>query len=262
MANSRLALRSPSTLVPFLIFGVVQVIVLAALAFFTAPALAAFMVPLVRALSGEPALHYPTSFVLLPATYRAVYLPLAATLGFSLWSYGVWSMVSHHDVGMNAGARSFRRSLPSILVVGIVFVAVTVAAGRGLALLTDELPAAIPSKLATLAVIAVTACAQALLVYAPAIVRLRGVGALPAIRSSVRYAQRNFISTALVIGTVLLAHVPLDGLIANADALAARFRPEIVFHLMIGSIVLEIVTAYVLFAGVVAIALPEEGGLR
>jgi hypothetical protein len=35
-----------------------------------------------------------------------------------------------------------------------------------------------------------------------------------------------------------------------------------VYQLMIGSIVLEMATAFVLFAGVVALALPEEGGLR
>ncbi|HEU4928206.1 MAG TPA: hypothetical protein VFU38_00120 [Candidatus Krumholzibacteria bacterium] len=262
LANVRLALRSPSTLIPFLIFGVVQALILSALAFFTVPALAGLMVPFVRALGGEAALHYPTSFVLLPATYRLVYLPLVATVGFALWSFGVWSMISHHDVGARTGTRSFRRALPNILAIGLVFVAVTVAAGRGLALLAAELPAGIPSKLATVGIIAVTACAQALLIYAPAILRLRGGSAITALRTSARYAQRMFIPTALVIATVLLVHLPADALIGNADVLAARFRPEIVFHLMVGSIVLEIVTAFLLFAGVVALALPEEGGLR
>jgi len=262
LANARLALRSPSTLIPFLIFGVVQALVLAALAFFTAPALADIMVPVVRALGGDAALHYPTSFVLLPATYRLVYLPLVATLGFALWSFGVWSMISHHDVGARTGKHSFRRALPNILIIGVVFVVVTVAAGRGLSVLTSELPAGILSKLATLGVIAVTACAQALLIYAPAILRLRGGNAMGAIRGSVHYGRRMFIPTALVITTVLLVHLPADALIASADVLAARFRPEMVFHLMVGSVVLEVVTAFLLFAGVVALALPEEGGLR
>jgi len=262
LTNARLALRSPSTLLPFLAFAVVQVLILGALAFFTTPALASLMVPVVRALGGEPALHYPTSFVLLPATYRVVYLPLVATVGFALWSLGVWSMIAHHDVGARTGARSFRRALPSMVSIGIVFVVVTVAIGRGLALLAAELPPGIPSKIATLGIIAVTACAQALLVYAPAILRLRGGGALAAIRGSVGYARRMFLPTAMVIVTVLVAHLPIDALVGNADVLAARFRPDIVFHFMVGSIVLEVVTAFILFAGVVALALPEEGGLR
>ena len=262
LGNARLALRSPSTLLPFLAFAAVQALIVAVLAYFTVPGLAPAMVPAVRALGGEEALHYPTSFVLLPATYRMVYLPLVATVGFSLWSLGVWSMIARHDVGVRTGARSFRRALPSIAVIGIVFVAVTVAAGRGLGLVAGLLPPQIPSKLATLGVIAVTACAQALLVYAPAVVRLRGGNALAAMRVSVGYARRMFAPTAMVIATVLVMHLPVDALVANADVLAARFRPEIVFHLMLGSIALEVVTAFVLFAGVVALALPEEGGLR
>lgn len=262
LANARLGLKSPSTLLPFLAFGVLQAAVLAALAFFTTPALATIMVPVVRVLGGEAALHYPTSFVLLPATYRMLYLPLAATVGFALWSLGVWSMIAHHDVGARAQPRSFRSALPNIVVVGIIFVTVTVVVGRGLALAAAELPPGIPSKLATLAIIVVTACAQTLLVYTPAILRLRGGNAFSAIRTSARYARHMFLPTALVIATVLVAHVPADWLIGNADALAGRFRPEIVFHLMVGSIVLEIITAFLLFAGVVALALPQEGGLR
>jgi hypothetical protein len=57
-------------------------------------------------------------------------------------------------------------------------------------------------------------------------------------------------------------HLPLDGLIANADVIAARFHPEAVFQLMVGSVVLEMITAFVLFAGTVGLALPEEGGMR
>lgn len=262
LTNARLGLRSPSTLLPFLVFGVVQALVLAALAFFTTPALASLTVPMVRALGGEAALHYPTSFVLLPATYRMVYLPLVATVGFGLWSLGVWSMIAHHDVGERSGPRSFRAALPNIVLVGIIFVAVTVAVGRGLALATAALEPGIVSKLATLGILAVTACAQALLVYAPAVLRLRGGNALSAVRTSMRYARRMFLPTALVIATVLVMHVPVDWLIGNADALVGRFRPEIVFHLMVGSIALEVITAYLLFAGVVALALPEEGGLR
>jgi len=174
----------------------------------------------------------------------------------------VWSMIAHHDVGARSGPRSFRPALPNIVLVGIVFVAMTVAVGRGLALAAAGLTPGIASKMATLGIVAITACVQALLVYAPAVLRLRGGNAFSAIRTSVHYARRMFLPTALVIATVLVAHVPVDWLIGNADALAGRFRPEIVFHLMVGSIVLEVVTAYLLFAGVVALALPEEGGLR
>jgi hypothetical protein len=220
------------------------------------------MPPVVEALGGDPSLHYPTHFVLLPATYRLVYLPLVATVGFALWSFAVWSMVAHHEVSKQTGPRSFRKALPSIIVIGVVFVGVTVALGRGLATLTGKLPEGMAARGGTLAVIAVTAAVQAFLVYAPVALRLRGGGPLAAIRGSARYAMQHFGATAMLVATVLLVHLPLDGLIANADVIAARFHPEAVFQLMVGSVVLEMITAFVLFAGTVGLALPEEGGMR
>ncbi|HXV14282.1 MAG TPA: hypothetical protein VEC56_08745, partial [Candidatus Krumholzibacteria bacterium] len=184
------------------------------------------------------------------------------TVGFALWSFGVWSMVAHHEVSAHVGSRSFRKTLPSVVVIGVVFVGVTVALGRGLATLTDTLPPGMITRGATLAVIAVTAGVQALLVFAPVALRLRGGGPFAAIRSSARYALRRFGATAMLVATVLLVHLPLDGLIANTDVIAARFHPEAVFQLMLASVVLEVITAFVLFAGTVGLALPEEGGMR
>jgi hypothetical protein len=148
LGHARLALRSPSILIPFLAFGLVQCALLSLLAFFTWTPAAWATIPVVKALSGEPALHYPTHFVLLPSTYRLVYLPLVATVGFAAWSFAVWSMVAHHEVGMRTQARSFRAALPNIIVVGIVFVGVTVGLGLGLGLVTASVPAGIPSRLA------------------------------------------------------------------------------------------------------------------
>lgn len=262
LSNARLALRSPSILVPFLAFGLLQAAVLTALAFFTVSPMSGFMPPVVRALGGDASLHYPTHFVLLPATYRTVYLPLVATVGFTLWTLAVWSMIAHHEVAARIAPRSFRPALPSVVAVGVVFVVATVAVGRGLALLAINLPPGLIARAGTVGIIGVTAVAQAMLVYAPVVLRMRGGGPLAALRASARYALKNFLATVLLIGTVLLVHLPLDAMIANADVIAARFHPEVVFQLMMGSIVLEVATAFLLFAGVVALALPEEGGLR
>lgn len=260
--NARIAIRSPSIALPFVAFGLIQCCLLSLLAFFTWPPAAWAMIPVVKALGGESALHYPTHFVLLPSTYRIVYLPLSATIGFAAWSLGVWMMVAHHEVGMRTPARSFRAALPAILAVGVVFVGVTVGLGKGLGLLAAYLPERIPAGLATPVVVVAIAVSQAFLIYAPIILRLQGGGPLGAIRNSARYARRHFGATAMLIATVLFAHVPLDALIAKSDAIAARFHPEVVFQLLIASALLEVATAYVLFAGIVALALPEEGGLR
>jgi hypothetical protein len=262
LANTRLALRSPSVLVPFLVFGLVQAVLLTGLAFFDWAPIAPFSIPVVQALGGEPALHYPMHFVILPRLYEPIYLPLVASLGFALWTLAVWIMVDHHEVGQRVPARPFRSVLPAVIGVGVLFVAASAGLGRAMGALAGLAPPGPASRIALAAAIAVVAAAQAFLVYAPVVLRLRNVNAVGAVRASVRYAARNFWPTALVVATVLLAHMPLDGMIGTSHRVALAFHPETVYYLMLGSIVLEIITAYVLFASVVGLALPEEGGLR
>ena len=262
IGNTRLALRSPSVMVPFVVFGAVQAALLTVLSFFDAPAIAPVMLPLVRALGGEPAIHYPMHFVLLPRLWEPVYLPLVATLGFALWTRAVWIMVDHHEIGERVPARPIRAVLPSVLLVGVVFVAVSVAMGRLMGAAAGFAPAGLPLRGALAVAILVVAAAQSFLVYAPVVLRLRPVGALQALRTSAHYTARHFWPTALVLATVLAAHAPLDALIGTSHDVALAFRPETVYYLLLGSIALEVVTAYVLFSSVVGLALPEEGGLR
>ncbi|HXV13719.1 MAG TPA: hypothetical protein VEC56_05895, partial [Candidatus Krumholzibacteria bacterium] len=57
LSAARLALRSPSILAPFLLFGLLQCVIITMLAFFTSRPLAPFMPPVVGALGGEASLH-------------------------------------------------------------------------------------------------------------------------------------------------------------------------------------------------------------
>lgn len=262
LSCTRIGLRSPTVLLPFVAFGLLQAIIVALLASLPNPALAPVLVPVVRALGGEPALHYPEHFVLLPVMFRRVYLPLVATVGFALWTLAVWWMVDRHEVGRRGPAPRFRAHLLDAVLIGIVFTAVSAGPGRLVALLVRLVPAGPASHMATLAGTAVIACAQALLVFAPVVLRIRGVRAPEAIRVGIHYARRVFGPTVLVVLTVLLLNSPVDYLIASAPRIALHFRPETILYLQMLSILLEIVTAYVLFASVVGLALPEEGGLR
>ena len=262
LANSRLALRSPTVLVPFVVFGLLQAFILTFLAFFDWTPIAPVALPLVERLGGEAAIHYPTHFVLLPRVYEPVYLPLVASVGFALWTLAVWIMVDHHEVGQRIPARPFRAVLPGVIGVGVLFVAVSAGLGRLMGALAGLAPPGLPSRVALAAAIALVAVAQSFLVYAPVVLRLRNVNALRAVAASARYASRHFWPTALVVGTVLLAHLPIDGMIGASHRVVLAFHPETIYYLMLGSIALEVVTAYVLFASVVGLALPEEGGLR
>jgi hypothetical protein len=262
LTNARAALSTPGVLLPFVYFALLQVAILLAMASFTAPALSPVMVPAMRALGGEESLHYPLHLVGLPSVYQRVYLPLAATIGFSLWTLAVWKLVDHHEVGADRPRRKFRPVLGRVIILGVLFVGASVAVGELSSRLTGPRTPELIARAVLIGSIVLTATAQAFLIYAPVALRLRGGSVWSAIGVGASYARRHFLATALLLLTVLLVHLPVDFLLSRADRIAARFHPEAVLHLMIGSVVLEIFTAYLLFAGITALALPREGGLR
>ena len=61
LENSVGMLKAPSVLLPFVIFAALQSVVLIACAFFAVPPLSTVMVPVVEAIGGEQALHFPTA---------------------------------------------------------------------------------------------------------------------------------------------------------------------------------------------------------
>jgi hypothetical protein len=263
LANTRLALRAPSVFLPFAVFAALQCAFLFLLASFTAAPLAPFMVPVIERLGGEEALHYPMHLVRMPAMYQKVYLPLVATVGFALWSYAVWLMVDRHVVGRTRPRRPFARALPHVLLVGVVFVGVSTGIGAAMARVSSGMPDQLMLARGLVALgVLVTAAVQAFLIYTPVAMRLTDAPAWRAVRTSARYAARRFAPTVLVLATVLCAHIPLDLVLAQSHRVAFRFHPESVLHFLIGSVILEMFTAYLLFAATTELALPEEGGLR
>lgn len=262
LAHARTALGTPGVLLPFVAFSAVQAVILLAMASMVTPFLAPLMVPVMKALGGEQALHYPMHLVGLPSVYQRVYLPLVATVGFALWSLAVWKMVDHHAVGSDRPRRDFRPSLPHVVVIGLLFVGASVVTGEIASRLVNSRTPDTLQRMILFASVAATAVMQTFLIYAPLVLRMRGGNAWRAIRAGAAYARRQFPATVLMIVTVLLIHLPVDFLLSRADRIAARFQPETVLQVMFGSIVLETFTAYLLFAGITELALPREGGVR
>lgn len=262
LTYARAALASPGVFAPFAIFAAIQALIVLSLASFTVPFLAPVMVPVMQFLGGEQSLHYPMHLVGLPSVYQRVYLPLVATVGFALWNLAVWKLVERHPLGADRTRYDHRPALRDVIVIGVLFVGVSVITGEIASRLVSPRTPDMVQRIILFGSVIVTAITQAFLVYAPVALRIRGGNAWRAIRAGASYARRRFVDTVLVILTVLLIHLPVDFLLSRADRLAARFEPETVLYTMLGSVVLEMFTAYLLFASITELALPREGGIR
>ncbi|MCK5406417.1 MAG: hypothetical protein KAJ37_03145, partial [Candidatus Krumholzibacteria bacterium] len=163
-------LRSPSVLGPFFIFAALQFLVLVCLTLFSVSPLSVVMVPVVKLLGGEEALHYPMHMILLPQMYHQVYLPLAILVGFALFGWAVSLMVDYYErTGVDIPGLKRRPTasmIPSLVVLGLIYVGVITAVQLSFSYIGSTLPVGGAAPLVSVVGgVALVVAVQALLIY-------------------------------------------------------------------------------------------------
>ena len=249
-------LRSPSVLGPFFIFAALQFLVLVCLTLFSVSPLSVVMVPVVKLLGGEEALHYPMHMILLPQMYHQVYLPLAILVGFALFGWAVSLMVDYYErAGVDIPGRTRRLTvsmIPSLMVLGLIYVGVITAVQLSFSYIGTRLPVGVAGPLVSLVGVAVVVAVQALLIYSVFFLVTRTSNPLEAVGLSARYGLKHRGLTVMIVLTVLLIHLPVDFLSSRADKIALKFDPQLVAVLLSVGIVFEILTNFFLFASTTA----------
>ena len=253
-------LRSPGILLPFVVFAAVQSVVLIACAFFSVPPLSTVMVPVSGLIAGEQSLHFPMHFVLLPGLYHSIYLRLVVVLGFVLFGTAVFRMGDYYErPGRGAAPRpSLRRAVPSMMLIGLVYVVLATAPVLVLEYFANRFGGGLPSKALPALGVILSMCFQALLVYSLLFLRAGARGAFAAVGRSLSFARSRFLLTFLLVLTVYVVHRPVDYVLSRPDKVVLRFDPEMVFFLLLGGIVLELVTSYLLFASTASVVLTRK----
>jgi hypothetical protein len=254
--EARVMFRIPSALFPFVVVGAIEALVLFALTWFTVQPFSSVMVPVVERLGGEAAVHYPMHFILLPGIYGAVYLPMVALVGFALYGRAVFTMGDTLARGSEQ-RRPFARHLPTLIIVGVVYVAVAAIVPAAFAWAGDAAGRTLAGPLGMAGLVA-GACAQALLVYAPVCVWRDGVGPVAALRRGFHEGRTRFFPTVLLVLTVMLAHRPIEYMLSQPRNVVLKFRPELVFYLLVAGIILEVITSFVLFASTTGLAVSRR----
>ena len=249
-------LRSPSVLGPFFIFAALQFLVLVCLTLFSVSPLSVVMVPVVKLLGGEEALHYPMHMILLPQMYHQVYLPLAILVGFALFGWAVSLMVDYYErAGVDIPGRTRRPTasmIPSLVVLGLIYVGVITAVQLSFSYIGTRLPVGVAGPLVSLVGVAVVVAVQALLIYSVFFLVTRTSNPLEAVGLSARHGLKHPGLTVMIVLTVLLIHLPVDFLSSRADKIALKFDPQLVAVLLSVGIVFEILTNFFLFASTTA----------
>ncbi len=225
------ALRRRVALGPLLIYAAAQLAVLAILAFFAYPPFASTVAPLIQWRLGEAALHYPTCFLALRASFGQADVVLSVLLGGAATAAAVWLFASYYtggDDGAGDGWReAFRRYVPVAIAVLVTTVLVQLVSRIPTTFwghLADARPARF--RIIRMASIAAVLAVQALFIYVIPYVMLarRRIGG--AIGGSIALALKNPVTTYLIVAVPTVLELLPAWLARNGTTIAYRFAPE------------------------------------
>jgi len=261
-------LRAGWLWVPWLVLGVLQCAVLLALLGFPHPLLAWALAPLVRAIGGEPALHYPDFYRALPLLYSRADLVVGSLAGAVAtgWSTRLFAARWRREMLPAGGAWAEIAPRALTLVLAQLPFQLLVLLFSGLLDRALAGQGGLAQRLGYFVTLGGVAGLQALFLYLPALVVIERRGLWSAFAGLPRAWARGFWAAFLLGLVALLPLLPLAGLGQGSGLLVDRGTPELVgwvtaMQLLVGLAVSFLLagSSTLVYLGVVADQPGEEG---
>jgi len=254
--------KSPVVWMPFAILAALKTVPLVLLYYFWKPPFSGFMIPAIRSLFGEGAVHFPAGVLRLPDMYTVV--DMAGTVAFGFVLMG-WSVVMMTD-RLEGNSVHFNRDIvptlffvPALLVVGFVFAAGVQGVPALISHVSESITRPKLQMLLTLLGLGVSLVVRGTIAYTPAHLVLSRGRVFAAMGKSYRDARTWSWLTAMIVLTGWVIKAPLDYLISHPGRLMQSWGPDSVFAVLLVSVFLETLGLFYLFASATSIVIGKTG---
>ncbi len=247
------SIRRPAVLLPFLLFSLLEVLLLWSAGLFHQPGIGNIWIPILTATSGPISLHYPQFYLLLSGLVFRLDLVLTALVGQLMAGWGALALRDlyvgeRRGLGKEFGAAS--RFYLLLLAVGALGGALNFLLSQSYSVLPREwfVGYARRQEFLTWALFVLNALIQCVLVYIPFQALVAGHSAGSAFREGIRFFGRHFFMTFLLVLLPMLPPFLLGRLADHPQALAVKFEPEMLMKLWMGVLLLGGLCTYLLNA--------------
>ena len=247
---------------PFLVYALLQIVVLSLLVCFASPPLSTVLVPIFKKAYGEAVLHYPLFFIFLPTIFSTTSVIIGLVFGVVLDGAAVYMFCSHFSGKRVSFASGFRSALSKywmLLLLGVLKLPVIWIMKIPFWLLKD-VAAGSPKREFALGIgcIALGVIYTGVFVYATPEVIWRNRKIFEAIGSAWKIFSRSFVSTFLFIFVPLMINLPVNFLKGQSRVLIARFNPEVIAWIVVLGVALSILINYLSLGTISRFYLEEE----
>lgn len=258
------AIARPMTWFPFLIYAIMQFLMLVVLENYVHPSIYPILRPLV-ALLGEGRAdffgHYPELYLLLPTVYQWGKLIIGVIFeGFFIGISSVYFMRLFRRRKANTGISPALKNWPSLLVVWTVITGLLLVINFYLPDLFGDILFKSPRRMMIFEVFMriLTVAVYSVFIYAvPAIIVYRN-GLFGAFKTTFRFFAHNPFFTFFLAMVPFLFSIPISYATNNVTTIVDKFTPELVFYILTAGIVIDFLINYFITGTVVKFLIEES----
>jgi hypothetical protein len=235
--------ENPNILIPFLMVGFVDTLILALVYLAPRPPLSSLLAPPIRAFWGEQFLHYPFNLFLIPRLFNYVHTISTAFIGVLMTGLAI-GMLKEAKEGLNPGIlfnliKSLRLYL-RLLVIWLVMFGLITVVFKGLPLIL-QLKQRAALQIVLYAGFLISILIETIFIYAMPAVMIEEKRTWSAIKRSTTFARSIFLPTLLLVVIPTLIYIPMLILRGKLPLLMSKFFPEVVLIILGLGIIISVV---------------------
>lgn len=243
------SMRKVKTLTPFLIYAILQVILLYSLINFSQSPFSGFLVPIVRKLFGEPALHYPNFFVILSPLYSQMNILLSGFIGIILVGMATHLFTVNFKDHKTSLSEAFKITITKYIVLLIIWIlvsALTLLMIIGLPFILNKFlqPEYLVSRIFDFVGLFLGIIVASMFAYTTVLVVLERRKLFQAISNTFTIFIKNVGTSFLLIAVPTTFYFPISYLSRRIDLLFSKFSPETVVAILAIGIFITFFSSY------------------
>ena len=256
--------KNPAVLIPFLIVGLSDFLILALIYLAPRPPLSALLAPPIRVFYGEQFLHYPFNLLLIPRLFNYAHIVSTAFIGVLMTGVAI-GMLKEVKQGLSPGIlfnliKSVRLYLRLLVIWLVMFGLVTLVFKSLPLILQIKQRAAL--QIAFYAGFLISILIQTIFMYAMPAVMIEEKRTWLAIKRGVTFARSAFLPTLLLVAIPTLIYIPIIVLRGNLPVLMSKFFPEVVLILLGLGIIVSVIMDCLITCSTTILFLNQRRGER
>ncbi len=235
--------RKLVTFLPFALYAVLQLLVLAGLVFFTTPPFSLIFLPLQRALYGEAVLHYPNNFIVLPQLFDTLNIVLSGLVGIlTIGSATLLFFSNSREKPANINIAPVRKRYFHLFAAWIGETALVLGIVYGFVWLAAKLPS-LGVYLTPLRIVGVV-LVSSIFAFTTALILIEKKPFFVALPQSARIFASYSILTLVLVGLPSVAQLPVHLVLSNVVTLVRRLNPETIAFVIGAGVILSMIANY------------------